>query len=59
MPETHCSSCEKPEVECKCDRYCCYCQGQEHIRLAADGQYYCPECREACDLPLATGSGAS
>jgi hypothetical protein len=58
MPDTRCSSCDKTEIECKCDRYCCYCQGQEHIRLAADGQYYCPDCREACEVPLATG-GAS
>ena len=58
MADTVCASCEKTEQECKCDRYCCYCQGQENIRLAADGQYYCPDCREACEVPLATG-GAS
>ena len=24
-----CSQCDLPEGKCKCDRYCCYCQGQE------------------------------
>jgi hypothetical protein len=56
MPDTVCTSCAKNEVECKCDRYCCYCQGQYNIRMAADGQYYCPECREACDIPLASST---
>jgi hypothetical protein len=55
MPDTRCSSCDKTELECTCIRYCCYCQGQDNIRMAADGQYYCPDCREACEVPLATG----
>ena len=25
----------------KCDRYCCYCQGLQNIRLCMDGKYYC------------------
>ncbi len=45
-----CMLCDKPEVECKCDRYCCYCKGLEGIRLCTDGLYYCPDCREACDI---------
>ncbi len=48
-----CSQCDLPETKCECDRYCCYCQGLEGIRLCADGQYYCPDCREACDVPVA------
>ncbi len=48
-----CSVCDKPESQCTCDRYCCYCQGLEGIRLCADGQYYCPDCREACDIHVA------
>jgi len=45
-----CMQCEKQEHHCKCDRYCCLCQSQFGIRLCADGQYYCPDCREACDV---------
>jgi hypothetical protein len=48
-----CSVCDKPESQCTCERYCCYCQGVERIRLCADGQYYCPDCREACDIHVA------
>jgi hypothetical protein len=25
----------------------------EHIRLCEDGLYYCPDCREACDVRVA------
>ena len=54
MPGTIvCSQCDLPEGKCQCDRYCCYCQGQENIRLCADGKYYCPDCREACEVSLA------
>lgn len=42
--------CEKPEAQCTCDRYCCLCLGQFGIRLCEDGRFYCPDCREACDL---------
>ena len=48
-----CSQCDKPETDCRCDRYCTICKGQEGIRLCVDGLYYCPDCREACDVPLA------
>jgi hypothetical protein len=48
-----CSQCDLPEGTCKCDRYCCYCQGQQSIRLCVDGKYYCPDCREACEISLA------
>lgn len=45
-----CSQCDQQEDKCKCDRYCCYCQGQTGIRLCMDGKYYCPDCREACEI---------
>ena len=48
-----CSQCDRPEAQCDCDRYCCYCQGQLNIRLCVDGKYYCPDCREACEVALA------
>src|ERR1700730_13904586 len=48
-----CAQCDKPERECTCDRYCCYCQGLEGIRFCDDGKYYCPDCREACDIRVA------
>jgi len=52
-----CAVCDKPEAECKCERYCCTCQGQFGIRLCIDGQYYCPDCREACDIRVVDSSG--
>ena len=52
-----CVLCDKPESECKCHRYCCYCQGQEGIRLCVDGHYYCPDCREACDIRVVDSRG--
>jgi hypothetical protein len=48
-----CSQCDLPEGACKCDRYCCYCQGQQSVRLCMDGKYYCPDCREACEISVA------
>lgn len=45
-----CALCDKPEHQCQCDRYCCLCQAVFGIRLCVDGQYYCPDCREAMDL---------
>ena len=48
-----CSQCDQPESKCTCERYCCYCQGLERIRLCTDGQYYCPDCREACEIGVA------
>jgi len=45
-----CSVCDKSEERCECEKYCSICKGQHGIRLCIDGQYYCPECREACDV---------
>jgi hypothetical protein len=45
-----CMQCEQPEASCKCDRYCCLCQGEYNVRLCQDGNYYCLDCREACDF---------
>jgi hypothetical protein len=50
---TVCSICDKPERQCGCDRFCCYCQGQYGVRLCEDGKYYCPDCREACEQRVA------
>jgi hypothetical protein len=48
-----CATCDKPEDQCVCEKYCTICKGQHKIRLCADGLYYCPDCREACDVALA------
>jgi len=48
-----CAMCEKAEQYCSCEKYCTICKGQHNVKLAADGLYYCPDCREACDVPLA------
>lgn len=48
-----CAQCDKTEEYCTCERYCTICKGQHNIRLGADGLYYCPDCREACDVALA------
>lgn len=48
-----CSVCDQPEDRCNCEKYCTICKGQHNIRLGADGNYYCPDCREACEVPLA------
>ena len=45
-----CVLCDKPERDCKCDRYCNLCKGEFGIKLCEDGQYYCQDCREACDV---------
>ena len=45
-----CAQCDQEEERCKCDRFCILCQGWDSVRLCADGQYYCLNCREACDL---------
>jgi hypothetical protein len=45
-----CSVCELPEKRCECEKYCVLCQSTYEARLCEDGQYYCPPCREACDL---------
>jgi hypothetical protein len=53
-----CFQCDKPEQQCRCDRYCCICGGFERIKLGADGLYYCPECMEACEVKMANRSDA-
>ncbi len=50
---TLCAQCDKAEQECTCEKYCCFCQSQYNIHMAVDGMYYCPDCREACDVRLA------
>ncbi len=45
-----CAVCELEEERCTCDKYCCLCMGFNNVRLCQDGQWYCLECREACDL---------
>ncbi len=48
-----CVQCDKTEEYCDCEKYCTICKGQHNVRLCADGLYYCPDCREACDVSLA------
>ena len=48
-----CAQCDKTEHNCTCEKYCSFCQSMENIRLCDDGMYYCPDCREACDLHVA------
>ena len=45
-----CAQCEKPEDNCSCQRYCVLCQGEHNVRLVQDGNFYCLDCREACDF---------
>ena len=47
-----CAQCDLPESQCECTRYCTYCQGLENIRLCLDGCYYCPDCREVCEVSV-------
>jgi len=49
-----CMQCDKPESQCQCDKYCTYCKVDTGVRMAEDGIYYCADCREACDLRLAS-----
>ncbi len=51
--EVKCAQCERPEWQCECDRFCWLCKGLDRIKLGEDGQYYCPDCRDACDVRLA------
>ena len=44
-----CMVCDREEDRCDCDRYCCLCKGFNNVRLCQDGQYYCLDCREACE----------
>ena len=48
-----CQQCDKAEAFCACEKYCTICNGQEQVHLCVDGLYYCPDCREACDIALA------
>jgi hypothetical protein len=48
-----CGQCDKTETNCNCEKYCTICKGQINVKLCADGLYYCPDCREACDVALA------
>jgi hypothetical protein len=52
-----CVMCDMPEERCSCEKYCTICKGQHNVRLGSDGLYYCPDCREACDVPLANIRG--
>jgi hypothetical protein len=51
--ETLCTQCDRQEWKCDCDRFCWMCQGQDNIKMGEDGRFYCPECREACDVGIA------
>ena len=52
-----CVQCDKPEDQCTCEKYCTICKSLEKVRLCMDGLYYCPDCREACDVTLADTRG--
>jgi hypothetical protein len=52
-----CIMCDKAEAYCTCEKYCTICQGQHAVKLCVDGLYYCPECREACEVSLADSRG--
>lgn len=45
----HCIACGEKEQDCRCDRFCSICQNDYNVRLCIDGNYYCKDCREACD----------
>jgi len=45
----HCIVCDQPEERCTCHKYCALCHSDFGLRLTEDGQYYCVDCREACD----------
>jgi hypothetical protein len=51
-----CGICEQEEEHCSCERYCALCHGYYNVRLCKDGQYYCLDCREACDLEAQFGA---
>ncbi len=44
-----CIICDLQEEKCICEKFCCLCQGHHDVRLVGDGQYYCTDCREACE----------
>jgi hypothetical protein len=45
----YCLLCGCKEEDCKCERFCSICQNDYNVRLCIDGNYYCKECREACE----------
>jgi len=47
--EFKCIVCEKPEDQCTCQKFCALCYSDYRVRLTEDGQFYCGDCREACD----------
>jgi hypothetical protein len=47
--EFKCVVCDQTEERCACPKYCALCQSDYGPRLTEDGQYYCIDCREACD----------
>jgi len=47
--EFHCIVCDQLEERCTCPKYCALCHADYSVRLTEDGQYYCADCREACD----------
>ncbi len=48
--EFHCLVCEKTEKLCDCDKNVRLPAARlPLLRLTEDGQYYCLDCREACD----------
>jgi hypothetical protein len=47
--EFKCIVCDQTEERCICPKYCALCQSDYGPRLCEDGQYYCVDCREACD----------
>ena len=49
--------CDKAEAYCTCEKYSTICKGQHAVKLCADGLYYCPDCREACEVALADSRG--
>ena len=57
VTSTVCSQCDHPESKCTCEKYCCFCQSQYGVRLCVDELYYCPDCREACDVRIADSDG--
>ncbi len=47
--EFKCIVCDQTEERCTCHKYCALCHSDYGVRLCDDGQYYCVDCREACD----------
>jgi hypothetical protein len=47
--EFRCLVCNQAEEQCTCVKYCAFCYAVYAVRLTEDGQYYCADCREACD----------